>query len=356
MILERGELYGVIFNRMTQAPPSGYLKRKIAQSAEEAIAQYSADHIKTIAKAAIQKYIASFLDRDGGNREILKVFSKMGLQYITDKSFDAASDSTLRKTQLARLFENLKTELPAILIMDSGFDYIHQNWLGIDRSWQQNGEWYANALICRNLKITIAVGTRDQSTTDFLQGLLSVMFGEMKFISAGNRLTGNFEIGETWVLKIGPPTLGTVNQNRIPEDPKDAIWTFNIDLDNVLFEDTVTFKQPLPKFGGPRTGVMNEPDLGWTPPIIYLEDEIPINETARVLFDLFQPDFHHIIIKDPNIATFEPQSRTISPRRLGTTELQVIRNRRDLDNEIDQQTGSKGVVVATKVFKVTPPQ
>ena len=337
---------------MAQPSPSGYLNRKIAQSADEAIAQYTADHIKTIVKATIQKYIESFFNQDGGNREIFQTPSKMGLQYITDKSFDASSDTTLRKTQVARLFEQVHRELPCMLIMDSGFEYVHQNWTGLDRAWVNKGEWYASVLITRNLKITIAVGTRDQSTTDFLHGLLSVLFGEYRFISSGQRITGNEEIGETWVVKIGTPELGTVTNQPINEDPKDKVWMFNIELNNVLFEDSVSFKQPLPKFGTPGTGVMNEPDLGWTPPIIYLQDEIPINEQVRVLFDLFQPDFHKIIIKDPNIATIETKSRLISPRRLGTTELQVLRPRRDNEQGNPDQTGATHVVVATKSFKV----
>lgn len=338
----------------TTPPPSGYLNRKVAQSADEAIAQYTADHIKTIVKATIQKYMESFFNQNGGNREIFKTLSRQGLQYITDRSFDASSDPTLRKTQLARLFEQVHQELPCMLILDSGFEYIHQNWTGLDRAWKSQGEWYASVLITRNLKITIAVGTRDQSSTDFLHGLLSVLFGEFRFISAGQRITGNYEIGETWVVKIGTPTLGTVTQQPVGDDPKDRIWMFNIELDNVLFEDTVSFKQPIPKDSLPARDQMNNPDLGWTPPVIYMPDQIAINDRVQVLFDLFQPDHHRIIIADPNVATIETKSRLVSPRRLGTTQLQVVRARRDNEAQLADQTGSKDVVVASHTFKVVP--
>lgn len=337
---------------MSTTPPSGYLNRKVAQSAEEAISQHTADHIKTIVKATIQKYIESFFNQDGGNRELFKTLSKMGLQYITDKSFDASSDTTLRKTQLARMFEQVRQELPCILIMDSGFEYIHQNWIGLDRVWQNGRDWYGSVLISRNMKITIAVGTRDQSSTDFLHGLLSVLFGEYRFISQGQRITGNVEIGETWVVKIGTPTLGTVSQQPVNEDPKDRVWMFNIDLEQVLFEDTVSFKQQLPKYS-PGTGSLNNPDLGATPPIIHMPDSIPINQQARVLFEYFQPGIHRIIIVDPNIATIETKSRTISPRRLGTTQLQIVRQRTDNEGNEANQTGSKDMVVASKTFTIT---
>jgi hypothetical protein len=338
-------------------PPTGYLNRKVAQSAEEAIAKYTADHIKTIVKATIQKYIESFFNTNGGNREIFKTLSKMGLQYITDKSFDASSDPTLRKTQLARMFEQVRQELPCMLIMDSGFEYIHQNWTGLDRVWKNQGEWYASVLISRNLKITLACGTRDQSSTDFLHGLLSVLFGEYRFISQGQRITGNYEIGETWVVKIGTPTLGTVTQQPVGEDPKDRIWMFNIDIENVWFEDNVSFKQPIAPQPAPQgsqpPGALNTSLLGWTAPVIYMPDTIPLNQPTQVRFDLFQPQFHRIIVVDPNIATIQTQSRILSPRRLGTTQLQVVRIRMDNEAEQANQTGAKDVVVASQTFTVT---
>jgi hypothetical protein len=337
---------------MSTTPPPGYLNRKIAQSADEALAQYTADHIKTIVKSTIQKYVASFFNRDGGNRDLFKTISKQGLQYITDQSFDASSDPTLRKTQLARMFEQVRQELPCILIVDSGFEYIHQNWTGLDRVWFSNNEWYGSILITRNLKITLAVGTRDQSSTDFLHGLLSVLFGEFRFVAGGQRITGNYEIGETWVVKIGTPTLGTVTQQALQDDPKDRIWMFNIELDNVLFEDTASFKQPMDTFGPPGNGVMNEPKLGWAPPIIHCPGTIPINQSVHVLFELLQPNIHEIIVQDPNIATFETQTRTLSPRRLGSTELQVVRIRDDADNQYNNQTGSKYVVVASQSIRI----
>src|SRR5271163_2046813 len=86
------------FFTMSQTPPAGYLNRKIAESVQDAIAHYSVDHIKTIVKSAIQRYIQSFMDTDGGNRELFQTITRMGLQYITDKSFDPASDPSLRKT------------------------------------------------------------------------------------------------------------------------------------------------------------------------------------------------------------------------------------------------------------------
>jgi hypothetical protein len=334
--------------------PQGYIKRKVAQSAEEAIAQYTADHIKTIVKATVQRYVESFFSSEGGNRDLFKKVTQMGVKYITDKSFDPASDATVRKTQLARMFEQIRQELPCILIMDSGFEIFKQNWTGIDRTWVSNNEWYCRLLISRLMNITIAVGTRDQSSTDFLHGLLSVLFEELRFVAGGNRLTGNFEKGENWVVKLNSPKLGTVSQENIADDPKEKIWMFSLEIPDVLFEDSIQFSQPMDRLGPPRDGVLNEPDLGWTPPIIYLDDTLPINQPAQLLLDLFQPQYQKIIIANPNIATIDVRSRTINPRRLGTTELQIIRPRRDADGPPNEQTGSDYVVVASKSFRVTP--
>lgn len=349
-----GQAWGYFFI-MSQTPPAGYLNRKIAESVQDAVAHYSVDNIKTIVKSAIQRYIQSFMDTTGGNRELFQSITRMGLQYITDKSFDPASDPSLRKTQLARLFEQIRQELPCILIMDSAFDFVNSNWNGLDRIWTLNNEWYGRIHVARNLRILIVAGTRDQSSTDFLHGLISILFGELKFLAGGTLMRGNQKNGESWVMTMGNPILGKVSQNKVNGDPKDSVWFFDIEVPDILFEDYVIIKQP---FGNtyPGTDVMNPPGLlGNTPPIIYFPDTIPINQPTQLLIDLFQPDFQTVYMSDPNVAVYEPISQYVTARGLGTFNIQIMRPRRDVDlNPINQQDGHTLEVVATKAVRVTP--
>ena len=338
----------------TNPPPSGYLNRKVAQSIQEAVQNYTVDHIKTIVKSGIQRYIESFMSPQGGNRTLYETFTKMGLQYIVDKSFDPASDPTLRKTQLARLFEQIHRELPAILIVDSAFEYVPTNFTGIDRAYTQQGFWYGTVQIIRQLTVSVIAATRDQSSTDFLQGLLSVVFGEMRFLAGGTRIEGNRSLGETWVMTLGNPKLGTVSQDAVSDDPKDKIWSFTLEIPDILFEDSITIKQSMDRSGGMGTGVLSPQDyITNTPPIIHAPDTLRINESAHILFETFQPEFHRVIISDPNIATFEPQSQTLSPRRLGSIELQIIRNTLPLGaGKFNEQTGALYDVVARKMIRI----
>lgn len=336
-------------------PPSGYLNRKVAQSVQEAIATQTPDHIKTIVKAAIQKYIESFMSQQGGNRQLYESFTKLGLQYITDQSFDQASDPTLRKTQLARLFEQVRQQLPAILIVDSAFEYVPANFTGLERVYISNGYWNGTVQIVRNLVVSVVGATRDQSSTDFLHGMLSILFGEMRWLAGGTRITGNLEQGEGWVLTMGIPRIGTVNQNKVTDDPKDTIWSFSIEIPDILFEDHVLVRQPIDRVA-PGSGIMN-PDttIGLLAPTIFAPDTIPVNESFKVLFDYLQPDYHKIIISDPNIATFNPSTRMVSPRKLGTFEIQVLRTKVDPSPELfNQQTGTALEVVSRKQVRVVP--
>jgi hypothetical protein len=332
------------------------MNRKIAESVQEAVANKSMDHIKTIVKSAIQRYIESFMNREGGNRSIFEVLTKLGLQYITDKSFDQASDPTLRKTQLARLFEQVRRELPAILIVDSEFEYIQSNFTGIERAHTQNNFWYGTVQVVRRLKISVVVGTRDQTSTDFLHGLLSILFGELLFVSGGTRMTGNKNLGESWVINMGYPVPGNITQQRVSEDPKDTIWSFVIDLPNVLYEDYVTIKQPLDQLEQPPgQGVVNGSTN--TVPIIYAPNTIPVNESVKILFQYFQPLQHSVIVDNPNIATYDPVNQIFSPRRLGTCNIQVVigplASRVVQNQPYNQQQGTFTEVVAQKQIKVT---
>ena len=331
------------------------MNRKVAQSAQEAIQSYSVDHIKTIVKSAIQRYIESFMQKDGGNRSLYETLTKMGLQYIVDKSFDPTRDPTLRKMQLARLFEQIHRELPAILIVDSAFEYVPINFTGINRAYIQQGNWYGTIQIVRQLTVSIVAATRDQASTDFLQGLLSVLFGEMRFLAGGTRIVGNQALGETWVMTLGIPKLGTVSQDAVSDDPKDKIWSFGIEVSDILFEDHITIKQPIDKDGGVGRGVLSADALANTPPIIHAPATIPVNGSARILFETFQPLHQRVIITDPNIATYEPKSQVITPRRLGTFEIQIVRPTTTLGaGGFNQQTGTTVDVLASQTIRVVP--
>lgn len=338
---------------MSQSPPKGYLNRKVSESIQDAVSNYTVDHIKTIVKAAIQRYIESFMDAQGGNRKLFEAITKMGLQYVTDRSFDPASDPSLRKTQIARLFEQVRQELPCILIMDSSFEYNMMNFTGIDKAWIHGTEWYGRIHISRTLKIMVVAGTRDQSSADFLHGLLSVLFGELRFLADGNALRGNRNNGETWCMTMGNPQLGKVNQNKVSSDPKDTIWFFDIEIPDILFEDHLTIKQPIyiPELG---EGVMNPPGaLGDVAPIIHFPNSIPINEPTQLMIDLFQPDVQEVFISNPNIAVYDPHTRIITARRIGKFKIQVMRYRKLDRDPVGEQTGRTFDVVAEKEVKVS---
>lgn len=339
---------------MSQTPPQGYLNRKIAESVQDAVAQYSADHIKTIVKAAMQRYIQSFMDTQGGNRTLFEALTKAGLQYVTDKSFDPASDESLRKTQLARLFEQIRQELPCILIMDSAFDYVNMNLNGMDKVWIKDGYWHGRLHIARNMKVMVVGGARDQSSADFLHGMLSVLFGEVRWVAGGTSITGNKTNGENWCMTMGTPVLGKVSQNKVSGDPKDTIWFFDIEVPDILFEAHVVIRQEIPRVL-PGTDVMNPENgyLGLTPPKIIFPNSIPINEPTQLLIDLFQPQFQQIFISDPNVAVFDPTTRMITARRLGKFRIQILKARRDTDKDLFNQQGGRTLdVVAEKEVTV----
>jgi len=335
--------------------PNGYLTRKVAESVEEAIAQYSIENIKTIVKASIQRYIESFMSQQGGNRSLFESFTKVGLQFVIDKSAEIEQDPTVRKLQLARLFEQIRTQLPCILITDSNFDYIPLNWTGIEAAWVKQGDWYGAIQIARKMTVSLVAATRDETSTGQLHSLLSAMFGEFRWLAGGTRIEGNRGAGETWTVTVSmPPAIGAVQQMAISDEPIDKIWVSTIELPELWFEDRVLIRQPLGRFGPPGPGVLNSPALSDLPPIIYAPLTVPINQTAQIRFDYLQPDVHRVLVSDPNVATYEPQSGTLRPRRLGTVEIQVLRPKKRLGQEpFGDQSGATLDVVSRKEIKIT---
>lgn len=331
--------------------PSGYINRRIPQSVEEAVAQYSVDSIKTITKATIQKYIESFLRDKGGNRDLFKAVTQEGLKFEIAQSFNDDNDPDKRRLQVARLFDGLRHSLPAIIIADNSFEVMKTNWTGIDAVSADNEFIYSRISIMRNLGISVVVGTRDRSTADMLHSILSVLFSELRFKAGGNRITGNTGEGENWVVCLCEPSMGTVSNQAVQDDPKDQIYLFTLELPNVLFEDHILYKEPRPAIPFLNEGIANPEgnDLGATKPEIIVPDTIKINQKTPVYFRLLQERFHTMRVSDPNICTFDPRDYVLSPRRLGTFEVQVVRSLKTLAGNTNTQE-----VVVSKTVRVVP--
>jgi len=336
-------------------PPKGYIFRAAPKSVQEAVSRASHDRIKSITKQAIQHYIEQFMDTKGVKRSITEAVGSLSKLFITDTD-TLTTDPTLRPTQLARYFNDIRERLPAILIVDSGMEWVDPGFNNLDAvtHFGERGEfgqakfWQGQFPLTYNIPISIVAAAADQESADALGSFLTLVFGPLRNISGGQRITGREDKGDTWEVRL-PLTFtpSPTTNSAINDDPKDSVWAMTIDL-LVQFEDRIQLEQEMAQVAFPPTARVGDPNLSDNlSPIIDFPDQIKLNEINRIRVDQLQ-DMQRIVLSDGNIATFDPESLCLTARKLGTFEIQVV------DRRVRQAQGAALApeVVASKAVEV----
>jgi len=337
-------------------PEKGYIFKAAPKSIQEAVSRASHDRIKSITKQAIQHYIEQFLNTTGVKRSITEAVGSLSKLFITDTD-TLTTDPTLRPTQLARYYQDIRERLPAILIVDSGMEYVDPGLNVIDHatSWGEQTalgtptKWQGQFPITFNIPITIICAAADQESADALGAFLCLVFGPLRNLSGGQRITGRDDKGDTWEVRLPLDFVPSPTTNSaIADDPKDSVWAMTIDL-LVQYEDRIILEQEMAEVVFDAGNfVVGDSNLNENlSPIIDFPDEIRLNESHQIRVTQLQ-DRQRIVLSDGNIATFDPESLILTPRKLGHFEIQV------LDRRHRQPEGAAlaPVVSATKTVNV----
>jgi hypothetical protein len=319
---------------MTQAR----IQRAQPQSRKEAFSRFSAARGTEITKEAIRLYLDSFFNTEGLNRTISEVVSPGTLQYITDKSFDPTSDLTQRRLLLAKMFQGVEAGMPAILIIDAGFNPKPElQGLGGIQSTRLtiNGDWEACYPVVAGIPITISVGAKDDGVVNHLGDFINLALGALKQLATGSVIKSHVE-GESWEVRLPLTYSGSgAAAQTITEDPVDSIYARTFDLEPE-FEDLIWLARDNQVTLGeesPRNIYVNEDNMNAELlPIISCPSEIQVN--ARTTFTIQRMRMQYrVVIDDYRIALVDPSSYVLIPRSLGTFNLQVLDEKSELVTE-----------------------
>lgn len=297
--------------------------RATPRSTPQARALISNDKIKTLTKLKLQEYISSFFGKLGENRDLLTIVSPRSLTYNIDKSFDPKTDTTERKMQVARYFNELRNVIPAILIVDSGINPVMHNIGLISDAYHKEGHWNGHYPILRKIPISVIAATRDQESADELSSVLSLLFNELRNLAGGNYMQGVPEQGETWSITLPNEGVSTsaVNEVDVEGDPIEKIHYCELSFE-VMFEDVVRVRQELPTFQ-PRVPVANVANLAnQMKPVIECPDVVNVNEQITVYVKNIT-NAMRIVVSDARIATLS-YNMVLTPRKVGNVKIQVI--------------------------------
>ena len=284
---------------------------------------FSNDKIKVLTKIKVQEYIESFFNKLGENHDLLSIVSPRFITYNTDKSFDPRVDPTQRQIQIARYFNELKSVLPSILIVDGGIIPIPHNIGQISGNYIENGVWNGFYQIFRKVPLVILAAARDVESADEMSGVISLMFNELRNLAGGHYITGKPEEAETWVVTLPnePVETGPLTETDVSGDPTDRIWHTET-LVEVFFEDTLAVSQELPIIRDMKYDVDKKAERE---PTITVPDQISVNEQVVVFVDNFK-DHYRIELNNPKVATLS-YNMILTPRGFGKVTIRVVNDR-----------------------------
>lgn len=304
--------------------PKGYIYPAKAQSIVEAVSSASNDQAKNISKMAVKNYIGSFFNTTGSKRELLQGFSTASLNYITDKSYEEGDrDLTKKYMQLAVFFEELKERVPFILVIDSGIKIVKSGiGIGFDSARLIQSQTRITIPVIRVINLNIIVGTRDQASTDMLSTAVSILFNEMRFLGCGSCLSGNYQQGDSWEVRLPhePIDQSASNHDLIGDDPTDSIWWTETTVP-VWFEDSIQLESDHLHW------TIDDPVYDESPEShieVVFPNTIKINQSYALVVNGHDGSIL-VNIDNPRIANYDPQTCMITPRRLGTFVIRVTK-------------------------------
>lgn len=306
-------------------PPSGFVNRPKVRSVAEAVSLDSHDRIVSVAKNALQSYIASFLDTTGFNRQYTAALSGSALQYVTDKSLQGLTDDSNKKpTQLARMFNDIKMSLPAIMIIDAGLLWEEPGLGGgLERVSAINGKWQGWYRICARLNVVVACVSKDVESCSSLQNMLSIFFKQLRVEAGGSRMTSG-KPHEYWEVRVPLNFTSTINQpTNVSDDPKDQIYASTIEME-LQIEDLFVIEKPII-----RTivdgGIVGDSDLSVTyAPVIDAPSSVRLGDGAFMIGVSQMGTQHQLALSDGRTATLDPDNMLITPRQPGSFDILVL--------------------------------
>ena len=284
----------------------------------------SHDRIVSVAKNALQSYIDSFMSTTGANRSYTRTLSTQALQYVTDRSLQDSHDANKKPTQLARMFNDIRQKIPAIMIVDAGLLWEEPGLGGgLERVSAINGKWQGWYRICARVNVVVAAVTLDPESCSMLQNVLSMIFKQLRVEAGGSRMTSG-KAHEYWEVRLPLNFSSTINQaTNVADDPKDQIWASSLELE-LQVEDLFCIEKEInrvivdaPIIGNPDLSAAYAPTLE-APASVRLRDGPFMIVPSRL------GDQHRLVLSDGRVASLDPDAMVVTPHRVGSFDIMII--------------------------------
>lgn len=342
--------------------PDDFIFSDIPRTKKEALARSAEARVTMTVKSALQSYLRRYFDKDGTHRHQLELTAGFTVSYETRLSGPRDNeDPSVYEVQLARYWQELRQRLPAILIVDTGFERTPSGLGGITDSWQMNATTSKVELaMIATVPIELQIASMDETTCGDLRDALMYIFGVLTHLNKGHVIRSE-RPEDRWEVRLPlTETSAGLERRNVNDDPKDSFWSTTIGLD-VVFEgiSTVGFDRQVQettltdgtKIGvgvgagsAARSGLLYEvgdqysgvnplgfrlsdgrcvPTGGVSIDSIVVPSTVTIHQDAPIQADWI-PAWAHFVSDNPRIAIIDVERCLIIPKRPGCFTLHLM--------------------------------
>lgn len=311
--------------------PADYIYSAVPRSKRESVAKNAEARVTETVKSAVQSYFKRYLDPDGIHREMLNLTAGFSVQFETRiKGSRDNEDPSIYQVQLERYWGELRTRLPCIIIVDSGFEYVSPGIGGITDSWPINVNTSSIQLtMLANVTMDLKIAALDETSCADIRDILVYILGPLSHANKGHVIRSN-RPEDRWEVRM-PLEIQTsgLERSSVTDDPKDILWSTSIGI-QATFEGLIQVgfnRQAHPDMVDPSNGplgfdiesgrLINLPNTEFSmgsigvPEVVHLSQHTPITGNWLPARAVFRSD-------NPRVALVDSENWIIIPRRPGS--------------------------------------
>lgn len=321
--------------------PEEFIFQSIPRSKREVVAKSAEARVTQTVKAALQSYLERFLSPQGIYRRQLDLTADFAIQFETRLSGPRDTDDpSIYQIQLARFWTELRAKLPAVLIVDTGFNYQNPGLGGITDSWPISRSTSSVQLtMLATVPIELHLADLSETTCGDLRDVMLYILGPLTDLNKAHVIRSP-RPEDKWEVRL-PFNFQPSGLERKPmgDDPKDSLWSTSISLE-VVFEGLISIgfaKQVQPELYHIATAFEGVDPMGFrledgsavplpvsapTLDSIKVPSKVKLNHPAHIAGD-WVPAHAHFVTDDPRIALID-RNGTIIPKRIGSCKVHLM--------------------------------
>lgn len=311
--------------------PDGFIFEEVELAPSQPIVRLSKTRATQLTKMAIQYYLEQYFNATGNYHAQIRELAPYFVQYETGITGTARQDDpSVYELQLARFWSNLKTKLPCILIIDTGYRINSVGLGGVVEGYNFGEHQGLGLRTDATITITLEVAANDETTASDLRDVLSMIFSTLTNFNRAHVIKPE-DRTTPWEVRL-PLRFDSqgLERRQVPSDNLDVYWSSSLVLD-VDFEGVSLLSKENPNnifnnnLGADIHVDPSFDDMDSVAPSVSLSIRVPSTVYLRQptqIYAAYVPYKSVFLSDNPNVLLIHGD--TMLPRKMGSCNVLLV--------------------------------